>query len=768
MIEIMICGKGGQGAVMAAKLLADAAIKGGFNAQSFSAYGAERRGGKVESFIRIGRSRIRVHSKMYQPDYLVIMDDGIKALPAVKPGAKVLINTRRAAGDFNFPESVTVTTLDAGTIAAKNEVLLPSGMPVINTTLTGALVALLDGIDVKHLYWAILQGKLPQAEKNIHAAQAAYTLLHDRTNDRPSVSADNGPAPAQIRYPGHRLKTPPCEFECRTGHLIHETLALVRDNCFEEALANIRTENPFPGTCGRVCSHPCESVCHAARFDQAPAINSLERAVFDCADHQTVPAPSPKAPSGKKIAVIGSGPAGLTGAYFAALLGHAVTVFEALPEVGGIPRIGIPAYRLPKGVVAQEVAHIASLGVVFKTGIRLGTDIAFETIRAEFDACFIATGAHCSLKLNLPGEKNLPILGGLSFLKDVALEKPIAVRSQTGLNDLDVVVVGGGNTAVDAARSALRLGARRVTILYRRSREQMPAYGEEIEAALAEGVKIRFLTIPVQIQPAEGQAGSLVCMATALEPTAASASAADAPPVPRVVPHSETTMAVDVIISAIGEEPDVSFLGTEIATRGSLIKCDSLGRTSLPGVFAGGDISSLTRDVPAAIAAGKRAALGLDLYLRGSDDQQMADALAQSNSGAVSMRRYMAGTAAGATPAPVAWNDLNLCGFTAIRGALPNQSPLHKSVSDFRELKKGLSKTAAVEEAGRCFHCGDCNACGRCYLYCPDGAIKWESNPKGLNFDAELCKSCGICIRECPRDAIAWQETEKSAEGTDQ
>jgi 2-oxoacid:acceptor oxidoreductase gamma subunit (pyruvate/2-ketoisovalerate family) len=749
MIEIRIHGTGGQGVVVAGKFLTDAAAKSNFYVQSFAAYGAERRGGKVTSYVRISREPIHIHSKMYAPDYVVLMEESLvedtECIAGLKGGGRLLINSARPPETFLGFSDVSVATIDANGVAAKHSVQLPSGMPIINTTLLGALVGTLPDIALDHLIEAFKEVNVPELKNNIAAATEAFNQISVKRKTSHPTKEEHLQIDEQ-RCPEYGYLVPPCENACPAGHVIHKTLALVQKNRFDDALENIKMENPFPGICGRVCFHPCETSCNAKDVTEPLAINALERAVFDHADKNRLKNPKKQKPTGKKVAVIGSGPAGMTCAYFLARLRHDTIVFEAQAFPGGIPRMGIPAYRLPQKVVDEEVQQILELGVSIKTNTRVGTDITFESILETHDACFIATGAHRSIHLNIPGEEWDGVFSGLALLKRVASGDAV------NFNGTKIAVIGGGNTAVDTARSAIRLGAAKVVIVYRRTVEQMPAFAQERKSAEQEGIEIRYLTAPVAIHHGQGQITRLECLKTQL-----GKPGADGRRYPKIIEGTNFMLEVDHVITAVGETPDISYLSDRVQTEGPLIKVDALGRTSIPGVYAGGDLTNITWSVAEAIGSGKRAAIGIDLFLRNADTQSIVAAMDKTTSGAISISRYMAGGNPVVDAREATVEDLNLQYFLKSPRTHSSTLEIRRRIGNFDEVDTGLTKQNAVTEAARCFHCGNCNLCGTCYILCPDAAIEYDKSFSELMIDSKLCKNCRICINECPRGVITSQ-----------
>ncbi len=752
MIEIRVHGTGGQGVVVAAKLLADAAAKSGRKSQCFSAYGAERRGGSVESYVRISDRDIVIHSKLYEPDYIVLMDETLAKNPQTISGLKeeggLLINSSKLSKDFSSLGNYRIITIDANGIARKQGLTLASGMPVINTVILGAIVAMIPGIGFDYLSRAIRDGKIPLAEKNVEAAREAYHRAKLQLSGTVVSEVSEGPGISVLQLPVFRAKMSPCEAgttHCIAGEDIRTILSLIQLNRFEEAFENIKSENPFPGVCGRVCFHPCETHCNRSEYDEGIAINALERAVFDHADRKAVRKPIKKEETGKKIAVIGSGPAGMTCAYFLSLLGHDVTVFEASSVVGGVPRIGIPAYRLPREVVDKEIKEIIDLGIKVKSNTKIGKDVSFDSIMDDYDACFIGVGAHESVKLNIPGEEGSGVISGVELLRSVALGKEVNVGDKVG-------VIGGGNTAVDAARTVRRLGAREVAIIYRRTLKEMPAYLQEVEAAEKEGIKIIELAIPVKIYHNGEKLAGVACLKTNLVK-----KDGDERLRPEPIQGTNFTVDIDTLIVAISEVPEISFLPAAIERMGSLIRVDSLGRTSMSGVYAGGDVTSISRTVVEAIGSGKRAAVGIDILLTGADENTFRN-LRKGERGAVSFAKYLNKKSSPEDREVVSFKDLNLAYFNKALRAQMAELPNEGRSSNFDEVIAGIPKSKAIEEAERCFQCGECTLCENCYIFCPDVAIRFDMNGSSLVMMTEFCKECGICIKECPRSAISWEE----------
>ena len=566
-------------------------------------------------------------------------------------------------------------------------------------------------------------------------------------------------------------KTPPCNHNCPAGSDVVGYLALIKEGKYKEAWELIKQENPFPGVCGRVCPHPCESECNREELGGAIAIHVQERFLADWVvsnEERVTRDEALVTHHSSPIAVIGSGPAGLSCAYHLARLGYPVTVFEALPVTGGMMRVGIPEYRLPRQVLDREIADIEALGVEIKTGMRLGHNLPMSELD-NYDAVFIAVGLPKSRKLNIPGEDAKGVIPGLEFLKKVNLGEEVQVGSR-------VAVIGGGNTAIDAARSVLRLGLAEnltrkgakgeVTILYRRSRAEMPAIAEEIEEALAEGVDIRYLAAPVELLTEGGRVTGLKCVKMELGMSDESGRRRPLP-----IAGSEFTIEADTVIPAIAQEADLSFLQLPtsnlqpptsnlqlpVEVEQGRIVINEAGATTVPAIFAGGDVATPFGTVAHAIGSGKRAALAIDQYLRG---EELA--------GFPPVGEAVHAVSKDVNPTVVRFENLNLAYFEELERPAQPQRPVGERVRDFDEVNLGFSEKQAQAEAERCFSCGACNLCDTCFILCPDIAIArtpplspltFGGNEGGgyeINYD--YCKGCGVCAEECPRYAISIEE----------
>jgi NADPH-dependent glutamate synthase beta subunit-like oxidoreductase/Pyruvate/2-oxoacid:ferredoxin oxidoreductase delta subunit len=520
--------------------------------------------------------------------------------------------------------------------------------------------------------------------------------------------------------PKYVPKAPPCACGCPSGADVRgwvttiaqaEAYGRTPDQAFESAWRTITERNPFPAVCGRVCPHPCEDACNRQAREGAVAINALERFVGDFGiEHGLTLQRLEGAAREEPVAVVGSGPAGLSCAYQLARRGYPVTVFEAFSHPGGMLRYGIPAYRLPRPVLDAEIQRIVDLGVELRCGTVIGRDIPMEQLREQYRAVFVGIGAHDGLALRVPGEDAPNVFTGTGFLNRVNSGQPPAIGR-------DVIVVGGGDTAIDAARVSRRLGAN-VTLLYRRTRAEMPAIKPEIEGAIEEGVVLEFLAAPVEILTENGAAVAMRCIRMELgEPDASGRPR----PVPR--PGSEFTLPVSAVVAAIGQAPD--FAGFAALRSGKeWIKIDEASRTPVAGVYAGGDDVELGL-VTIAIAQGRFAAEAVDAHLR-----------------ATTLERPPAAS-------PIAPERMKIGWYKELGRHERAHVPVAERGVDI-EVEAGLSEAAALEETKRCMSCGMCMDCETCWMYCTNSCF--VKLPKGEHYRVklELCNGCKKCAEECP------------------
>lgn len=520
----------------------------------------------------------------------------------------------------------------------------------------------------------------------------------------------------------YRERIAPCQTACPAGTDIRRLMQLVEEEDFAEAYDLIKRTNPLPGICGRVCPHPCELNCNRAQFDEPASIKALERFVADVAYGEGAEIPVPEGiANGEQVAIVGSGPSGLSCAYVLARQGFPVTVYEREGEPGGMLRAGIPRYRMPRDVLEREIEGIAQLGVTFETKTRLGSDLGLEQLWRQYDAVFIATGAHRSRRLGVPGEEEPGVSSGLEFLKAVNAGLDVELGER-------VLIIGGGNTAIDAARTALRKGAR-PTIVYRRTRDEMPAIAEEIEEAEEERIEFHFLASPVSFENVGGELRATFIRMKLGEPDASGRRR------PEAIPDAEYTIAADQVLTAIGEEPELEFACERFGTSSGLVWSSPRGLLDREGIFLGGDARTGPGTVVEAIASGKKAASQIVRHLGYSAPSEREEP----------GRR-----------AEVGFDDLNMVYFSRSPRATSPMRPIEERTADFSEIVGAISRQQAVAEARRCFSCGACDLCDNCRVFCPEGAVSLVNGT--YEIDLDYCKGCAICAQECPRGAIELVE----------
>ncbi len=522
------------------------------------------------------------------------------------------------------------------------------------------------------------------------------------------LTAAPGAGPARARRPVYVDLLPPCSHACPAGEDIQGWLALAQAGNDRAAWERLVADNPLPATHGRVCYHPCETACNRNELDAAVSIHAVERFLGDRAAEQGWTFPPALAPSGRRVLVVGAGPSGLSCAYHLARLGHAVEIHEAGPVAGGMLHFGIPAYRLPRAELAAEVARIAALGV------RIVLDHKVEDLLAErdaggFHAVFIAIGAQLSHHVEIPARDAARVMDAVSLLREVSAgERPLLGRR--------VVVYGGGNTAMDAARTARRLGAAEALIVYRRDRAHMPAHDFEADEALAEGVKIRWLTTIRDIAGAE----------LTIERMAIGADG-------RPVPTGEIeTLTADSVVLALGQDTDSGFLrrigGIERQPDGT-VRVGPDMMTGAPGIFAGGDMVPTLRSVTVAVGHGRQAARHIDAWLRRTTHVEPPP------------------------PAMVGFAMLHLPVFSDADPAAQRELAPADRIG-FAEIAAGLAAAEARREAQRCLSCGVCFECDNCYAACPEDAIIKLGPGNRYRYDYAKCTGCAVCFEQCPCHAI--------------
>ena len=547
----------------------------------------------------------------------------------------------------------------------------------------------------------------------------------------------------RAQRPFYEDKTPPCSAACPAGNDIVGFIQKITKGDLEGAWNLIKEENPFPGICGRVCFHPCESKCNRGDYDEPIAIHALERFVSDFGSNLNKKIETVSGDRKEKIAVIGSGPAGLSCAYHLTKLHYEVTVFESSSFAGGMLRSGIPSYRLPKDVLDREISNMEALGVAIRTGIPFGENLKLEDLK-DSQAIFIATGAHRSRGLHIPGEKGKSVLSGLNLLKKINLLRKATLGDQ-------IAIIGGGNTAIDVARSVIRMG-KKATILYRRSKEEMPAFEDEIVEAIEEGVKIKYLINPIRIQQKDSMK-RLECLRMELGEKDESSRRR---PVP--IPSSNFSIEADSVIIAAGEEMEVSFLPKGMEKREGIVLTQRDGSTGIKGIFAGGDLTSNQRTVAHAIGSGKKAALAIHCYLKGKESEEAIRQTLIGDGPSISIFRHLHPEERPMNPHVVTFEELNMDYFEPSKKHRESKGLIKKRIKGFGEVTSTFTESVALEEAERCLSCGTCNECENCYVFCPDASIIKTEEFLSHQVDYDFCKGCGICFSECPRGAISLKE----------
>ncbi len=542
--------------------------------------------------------------------------------------------------------------------------------------------------------------------------------------------------------PHYVRRLPPCRANCPVGNDVAGWLRKVGESHWEEAARLLIEEQPLPATCGRVCYHPCELACNRGQFDERLNIRGIERRLGAKAAEWSLMPSRRDSGGGARVLIVGAGPAGLAAAWTLARLNHRPVVQDRAPEPGGLLRFGIPGYRLPRRILHGEIDRLVALGVEFQCGVDFKADEGPVKLKAGFDAVFLAPGAAGHRSMGLKTQRKGVTLGAIDFLSSIRRDESYPLGSK-------VVVIGGGNSAIDAARSALRLGAE-VTVVYRRTRSEMPAYQEEIEAALAEGVKIMYLVTPISIAPANGGLRLfLVCLRNVLGKPDDSGRRR-----PEPVPGSDFEIEFTNVIDAVGEFAAPDQLTPDPDEAALLMRPDQWGQTGIEGVFVGGDFTGSDRTVAHAIGAGKRAGLAIDAWLSDRDPTALT-AIQLGADGAVSVGACVnsAGLDYHSLDA-VRFENLNPAYFEPASRYVQFELDLAARSKAFTEILSDLTDEEVQREAQRCFHCGDCDSCGNCHVFCPDGAVRRDPQTRALSFDLAHCKGCGICAAECPRAAI--------------
>lgn len=533
---------------------------------------------------------------------------------------------------------------------------------------------------------------------------------------------------------------PPCMSACAANVASRDYIRLAAQGRFAESLALVREDIALPSVCGRVCTRPCETACKRNDFGDPIAINTIKRYVadYELRSHDKIPI-SKMEDNGKRVAVIGAGPAGLSAAFFLARFGYRVTIFEALPVAGGFLYIGIPSYRLPREILGAEVQAIVDLGVEIRYNTKV--DSLDELFADGFEAVFIGVGALEEFELDIQGEELQGVYGGETFLKELALGSDVSKAKH-------VVVVGGGNTAIDCARSSMRLGAKSVTVLYRRTVAEMTAHHTEIEEAEEEGVEIRFLTAPKAVIGKRGAVCGIECLKMKLGERDASGRRR---PIP--IEGSEFIIEADRAITAIGRRPNLGWLentGIEFTRRDTVQIDQATCATKRPGVYAGGDVVLGPGTATEAMGHGKKAALAIHAYLGGETQVSVLKKEEKMRS------TLFEGGFVGEQPT------------TASSTKMPMEKlPAEERKHTFNEVEFGYTQEEAMQEAKRCLSCklNYCVGCGYCRDVCPAscievGRIKLNHKEKiHYSLDLSKCMFCGFCVEVCPTTCLKMTKT---------
>jgi 2-oxoacid:acceptor oxidoreductase gamma subunit (pyruvate/2-ketoisovalerate family) len=716
--------------VTLAKILAEARHREGKSVQAFGLYAAERSGAPLQAFLRFDDSPVVNRNLIYEPDHIIVLDPTLVSpgiVAGLKPHAFILINSPENPKVFGKQSSLAayrLATIDATTIARSHK-LGTRSVPIVNTALAGAAERLLD-MPLKPLLDALQD--MGFSEENLEAAREAFNSVKilERSSSPEStprvsvpagfvagvVNGNTGARPAirtglwASQQPEPKNSVPPCNFSCPAGNDVQGFLDALAKEDIDHALDILLKTTPFPSVCGRVCPGFCMQQCNRASFDEPVNVRALERFVGDHGYSQL----TPQSARPQKVAVVGSGPAGLSGAYHLALLGYRVTVYESDSEIGGLMRTGIPSYRLPRETLDRDIHRILDLGVQTVTNHHVDRD-ELNRLQSAYDAVLVATGLQNVTKANLGDDP--AVMQGLEFLNQ-------ARHSRMQVAGESVVVVGGGNTAIDAARSAWRLGAKSVTIVYRRTRSEMPAISEEVDEALDEGISFEFLLAPIKVESRNGR-HILSCQRMELGP-----SDADGRRKPIPIDGAIVEIVCHRVLLALGQSADLSLFPDHANLSHEFTQTSDGHR-----VGAAGDLLTNEGTVTAAIGCGREMALRLHEEWSG---QKLRPIKAHDDD-------------------VIRADRIRFHLFTHSTKNREHATPVDSRRGAFAEVHRGL---ANYNEAKRCLSCGVCNACDLCLVACPDGVVRRENGH--LVFDYEYCKGCGVCVSECPR-AVIYMKT---------
>ena len=529
----------------------------------------------------------------------------------------------------------------------------------------------------------------------------------------PGSSLANHTGSWRTSRPVYVDRLPPCNKQCPAGEDIQGWLFHAESGDYESAWRHLTKDNPFPAIMGRVCYHTCEGACNRGKVDESVGINSVEHFLGDEALKHGWKLTAPASESGKHVLVVGAGPSGMSAAYHLRRLGHRVTVHEAGPLLGGMMRFGIPKYRLPRDILEAEMQRVVDLGVHVELNSKV--ENILETMQAgKFDAAFLAVGAHIGKRAMIPAGDAAKVIDAVSLLRSMeGEERPMLGRR--------VIVYGGGNTAIDVARTAKRMGAEPL-IVYRRTRDKMPAHDFEVEEAMQEGIMVKWLST---IKQADESSLTIEKMAL------------DSKGFPQPTGEFETIEA-DSLVLALGQDVDLGLLEgvPGLLVSDGVVKVAANMMTGHPGIFAGGDMVPAERNVTVGIGHGKKAARHIDAWLRGEEH----------------------------VPAPqrevATFENLNTWYYTDAPKTVRPMLDVIRRQSTFDEVQGGLDETNALFEARRCLSCGNCFECDNCYGVCPDNAVIKLGPGKRFKFNYDYCKGCGMCAAECPCGAIRMETEE--------
>ncbi len=726
-LEIRVHGRGGQGGVTCAKLIAATYAQLGLNVQTFGDYGAERTGAPIRAFTRVDRMPIKNRNKVYRPDHLLVLDNGLlgpSLLDGVSAGASLLINSSEDPELLRkrFP-FYRLAVVDATAIAREHGIGT-SAVVIINTTIAGAYAAFMglpmESVRLAYEFFglgddfsAALSASqavrvfeampVPEGEGKEDGETSVPPLVLPLTEHLQDIPTQLKTGAWSTQTPNYQEYAAPCSIACPAGNDVVGFIQALKEQGVIAAGRLLMQTQALPSVCGRVCPAPCMRACNREFYDGPVNIRSLERWIADHYSEAILPEEDAKA---RSFAVVGSGPAGLSAAFHLAMLGQKVTLYEKGEKLGGVLRNGIPAYRLPEEILDRDIERILGLGVQARCGVavdRKGISLLLE----EFDGVIVCKGLGLPFALEAAGNQLVGVRQGLEFLAESKGAKTVLAGS--------VVVIGGGNTAIDCARSALRSGAQSVKLVYRRSREEMPAISEEIEEAVREGVQLLTHHQPIAYV-GDAQVTGMVLAEVELGPVEEDGRRRP------IVTDRTVELACDIVLLALGQEKGLDLLPEAAELKENRVWA---GETALPLWFAG---DCLTGDgtVAHAIGNGRRTAIEVLASLKGE---------------AVPEEKKYKSTV---VPAHIRFSHFPV---------IPPRRDRHQSTgilrNNFSEVNLGLS---GPDEADRCFSCGRCTHCDTCLVFCPDGIIFRDG--EGYVIDRAYCKGCGICVAECPRRAM--------------